>query len=154
MRRTGWTNLFSGTNRSGLVALSRPSVVFSDGFSLSSEHGQEIVVSSADECRLAVVSALIDRFFDRCKGTLRHTDHSIRCCSRSCFPGRSYKSLFKLPSRNSTRTRYRSFLKRMIYFCIRIHLLRENICKDILHLPFSNGLQPKTEGLWTDSGLS
>jgi hypothetical protein len=149
MRRTGWTNLFSGTNRSVLVALSRPPVAFSDGFSVGGEHGQETVFSSADERRLAVVSASIDRFFDRCEDTLRHTDHSIRCCLRSHFPGRSYKSPFELPSRNSTRTRNRSLWKRMIYFCIRIHLLGENTRKEILHLPLSNDLQLKTKRLWS-----
>jgi hypothetical protein len=146
MRRTGWTKLFSGTNWSILVALSRPSTLHADGFDVGGEHGQNIVFSTADERRLAVVSASIDRFFDRCEDTLCHTDHSIRCCLRSHFPGRSYKSPFELPSRKGTRTRYRSLWKRMVFFCIRIHLSGENIRKNILHLPFSNDLQLKTEG--------
>jgi hypothetical protein len=121
----------------------------SDGFSVGGQHADDIVFSAADERRLAIVSIAIDRFLDRCEDTLRHTDHSIRCCLRSHFPGRSYKSPFELPSRNSTRTRYRSLWKRMVYFCIRIHLLGERIRKDTLHLPFSDDLQLKTERLWS-----
>ena len=52
MRRTGWTKLFSGTNRSILVALSRPSTLHADGFDVGGEHGQNIVFSTADERRL------------------------------------------------------------------------------------------------------
>jgi len=149
MRRTGWNKLFSGTDRSVLVALSRPPMAGSDGFSVGGQHADEMMFSTADERRLAVVSIAIDRFLDRCEDTLRHSDHSIRCCLRSHFPGRSYKSPFELPSRNSTRTRYRSLWKRMVFFCIRIHLLGENIREDVLHLPFPNDLQLKTERLWS-----
>lgn len=88
-----------------------------DGFDLGGVLREEIVFSAADECRLAVVSATVDRFLDRCEDTLRHTDHSIRCYLRSHYPDRSYKSPFELPSRKSTRTRYRSLWKRMVCFC-------------------------------------
>lgn len=148
MRRTGWTELFSGTDRSILVALSRPPVARAEDLNVGGVHGEEIVFSAANECRLAVVGATVDRFLDRCEDTLRHTDHSIRCCLRSHYPGRSYKSPFELPSRKSTQTRYRSLWKRMVYFCVRIHLLRENVRKDILHLPLSADLQLSTEKLW------
>jgi hypothetical protein len=92
-------------------------MVCSDRFNMGGQHADEIVFSTADERRLAVVSIALDRFLDRCEDTLRHTDHSIRCCLRSHFPGRSYKSPFELPSRNSTRTRYHSLWKRMVFFC-------------------------------------
>jgi hypothetical protein len=118
MRRTGWNILFPGTDRSVLVALSKPPMAGSDGFSVGGQHADDIVFSAADERRLAVVSITMNRFLDKCEDMLRHTDHSIRCCLRSHFPGRSYKSPFELPSRNSTRTRYLSLWKRMVYFWI------------------------------------
>lgn len=150
MRRTGWTKLFPGTNRSILVALSRPPTARADGFDVGSMHGEEIVFSAADERKLATVSVTTDRFLDRCEETLRHTDHSLRCCLRSHYPGRSYKSPFELHGRDSTRARYRSLWKRMVYFCIRIHLLGVGVHKDALHLPFSVDLQLSTEGLWSE----
>jgi hypothetical protein len=149
MRRTGWTKLFSGIDRSILVALSRPLTARADGFNVGSEPGEEIVFSTSDERRLAIVSVTIDRFLDRCEDTLCHTDHSIRCCLRSHYPGRSYKSPFELPSRQSTRTRYRSLWKKMVYFCVRIHLLGESLRKDYLYLPLSDDLQVATEKLWS-----
>jgi hypothetical protein len=102
MRRTGWTKLFLGTNRSILVALSRPPTAHADGFDVGGEHGEGITFSAANERRLAVMSVAIDWFWDRCDDTLRHTDHSLRCCLRSHYPGRSYKLPFELPNRNST----------------------------------------------------
>jgi hypothetical protein len=150
MRRTGWKKLLPGTNQSILVALSRPPTARADGFNVGNIPGEEIVFSAADERKLAVVSVTIDRFLDRCEDTLRHTDHSLRCCLRSHYPGRSYKSPFELPSCDSTRARYRSLWKRMVYFCIRIHLLGEGVHKDALQLPFSVDLQLPTEGLWSE----
>lgn len=38
----------------------------------------------------------------------------------------------------------------MVYFCVRIHLLRESVRKDILHLPFSDDLQLSTKKLWSE----
>jgi hypothetical protein len=88
MRRTGWTKLFLGTNRSILVALSRPRTAHADGSDVDGEHGEGITFSAANERRLAVMSVAIDWFLDRCEDTLRHTDHSLRCCLRSHYPGR------------------------------------------------------------------
>lgn len=134
MRRTGRTNLFSGTDRSVLVALSRPPAAHAGGSDVGGERGEKVVFSATDERRLALVGDTIDRFLDRCEDTSCHTDHSLRCWLRSHFPGRYYKSLFELPSRDSTRTQYRTLWKRMVYFCIRIHLLGESVYKDVLHL--------------------
>jgi hypothetical protein len=83
-------------------------MVCSDCFNIGSKHTDEIVFSTIDERRLAVVSIIVDRFLDRYEDTLYHTDHSIRYYLRSHFLGQSYKSLFELPSRNSTRMQYRS----------------------------------------------
>lgn len=150
MRRTGWTKLFVGTDRSMLVALSKPPTANPDGYDVGGDHGVEMMFSAVVERRLAVLSITIDRFLDRCEDTLCNTDHSIRCYLRSHFPGRSYKSPFELPGRDTTRKRYRSLWKRMVYFCVRIHLLEESLQKNTLRLPFSADLQLATKKLWSE----
>jgi hypothetical protein len=62
MRCTGWTMLCSGTNRSILVALSRPPTTHADGFDVGGEHGEEIAFSAANERRLVMMSVTIYRF--------------------------------------------------------------------------------------------
>lgn len=150
MRRTGWTKTFLGANRSLLVMLGTSPKINGDAFDVGDDKGTKVVFSATDERRLTVVGHAIDRFFDRCEGTLRHTDHSLRCCLRSHYPGRSYKSPLELPSRDSTRTRYRSLWKRMIFFCIRVYLLEERTRRTILCLPFSDDTQLVTERLWSE----
>jgi hypothetical protein len=51
MRRTGWTKLFSGIDRSIIVTLSRPPMARADGFNVRGEPGEEIVFSASDERR-------------------------------------------------------------------------------------------------------
>jgi hypothetical protein len=148
MRRTSWVTTFAGTDLSLLGKLSRTTWMSDDKGEANDNGSMAVVISAVDEQNIAIVGAAIDRFLDQCEDTLRHTDHSIRCCLRSHFPGRSYKSPFELPARNSTRMRYRSLWKRMVYFCIRVHLLGHDFRKDILRLPFSADLQLATERLW------
>lgn len=148
MRRTSWTTTFAGTNLHLLGKLSRTTWTSDDEGEANDNRSTAVFISAVDEQNIAIVGAAIDRFLDQCEDTLRHTDHSIRCCLRSHFPGRSYKSPFELPARNSTRMRYRSLWKRMVYFCIRVHLLGQDFRNDVLRLPFSAGLQLATERLW------
>lgn len=106
-----------------------------------------VVLSTLDERRLVVIGKMIDRFFDRCEDTLHYTNHSLRCYLRSHYPRQSYKTIVELPNCNATRTRYRSLWKTMVFFCIRTHLLRERIRKNVLCLPFSINAQLATERL-------
>jgi hypothetical protein len=121
-----------------------------DTFDIGDAKGTRIAFSDTDERRLVTVGHAVDRFFDRCEDTLRHTDHPLRCCLRSHYPARSYKSPLELPSRDSTRTRYHSLWKRMIFFCIRVYQLEESIRRTILCLPFSDDTRLATQTLWSD----
>jgi hypothetical protein len=67
--------------------LSRPPTARADDFDVGGEHGEEVVLSAADERQLAVVGVVINRFLNRYEDTLRHTDHSLRCYLRGHYPG-------------------------------------------------------------------
>jgi hypothetical protein len=108
MRRTGWTEMFLGANRSFSVMLETSPKISGDTLYVGDAKGTRIAFPDTDERRPVTMGHAIDRLFDRCEVTLRHTDHSLRCCLRSHYPARSYKSPLELPSRISTRTRYRS----------------------------------------------
>jgi hypothetical protein len=150
MRRTSWATTFAGTNLHLLGKLSGTTWTSDDEGEANDNRSTAVVISAVEERDFAVVGAAIDRFLDQCEDTLRHPDHSIRCCLRSHFPGRSYNSPFEIPARNSTRMRYRSLWERMVYFCIRVYLPGHDFRKDILRLPFSADLQLATERLWLE----
>jgi hypothetical protein len=150
MRRTGWTEMFLGAKRSFLVMLGTSPKISGDTFDVGDAKGTRIAFPDTDERRLVTVGHAIDRFFDRCEDTLRHTDHSLRCCLRSHYPARSYKPPLELPSRVPMRTRYRSLWKRMIFFCIRVYQLEERIRRTVLCLPFSDDTRLATQTLWSD----
>jgi hypothetical protein len=150
MRRTGWTEMFLGANRSFLVMLGTSPKQSGDTFDVGDAKSTRIAFSDTDERRLVAVGHAIDRFFDRCEDTLHHTGHSLRCCLHSYYPARSSKSPLELPSRVSTRARYRSLWKRMIFFCIRVYQLEERIRRTILCLPSPDNTRLATQRLWSE----
>jgi hypothetical protein len=97
MRRTSWATTFAGTDLSLLGKLSRTTWMSDDEGEANDNGSTAVMISAVDEQNIAIVGAAVDRFHDQCEETLRHTDHSIRCCLRSHFPGRptSHRSSFR-----------------------------------------------------------
>jgi hypothetical protein len=141
---------FLWANRSFLVMLGTSPKQSGDTFDVGDAKSTRIAFSDTDGRRLVAVGHAIDRFFDRCEDTLRHTGHSLRCCLHSYYPARSSKSPLELPSRVSTRARYRSLWKRMIFFCIRVYQLEELIRRTILCLPSPDNTRLATQRLWSE----
>jgi hypothetical protein len=149
MRRTGWTQMFSGVDRRILLQLAQPPVLHSERLSLRDGGPRSIVYSLADERKLAKIGAAIDRFFDRCEDTVRHTDHSLLCWLRSQYLGKTYKAPFELAGRKATQTRYRSLWKKMIFFCVRAYAVRSRDASgESLNLPFSTPAWQAVRTLW------
>jgi hypothetical protein len=86
MRRTSWATTFAGTDLPLLGKLSRTTWMSDDEGGANDNGSTAVVISAVDEQNIAIVGAAIDRFLDQCEDTLRHTDHSIRCCLRRSLP--------------------------------------------------------------------
>jgi len=107
------------------------------------------VSSAADERLIQMVGLAVDRFFDRCENTVLHTDHSLLCWLRSQYFGKAYKAPFELSGRNATRKRYRGLCKKMIFFCIRAHLMRAQDVDGVAWgIPFSANAWVAIQNLW------
>lgn len=119
MRRTGWETIFEKAHRGFLVALlelprpcSGPLVLFTSSDAI-------IESSEKDEMKLYRIVAALDRLFDRCGDTVRHTDVSIRRWLRGMLPDRPYKAPFELVAKSQSEKQYRRLLKRCVCFWIR-----------------------------------
>ena len=149
MRRTGWAKTFHGIDRSVLLRLVQsPQTTNQYGLFVCQNDAKAVYIHAIDEERLAVLGTAIDAFLDRCEDTVSHTDHSIRCWLRSHDPKRTYKAPFELPARKSTQQRYHHFWKRLIYFCVRVHLLDPEIRDDVLRLPYSKNQEHAARKFW------
>jgi hypothetical protein len=148
MRRTGWVELFDGVNRSLLYQLRTSPAV--DGFGLSLGHygTQSLWSSVEDERYLATIGRAVDRFFDRCEDTARNTDHSIRCWLRGQIPDRPFKAPFSLVMRKSSRTKYRSVWKSMLFFILRLYQLDDAVQAQLLQMRLSPAQGSAVEKLW------
>jgi hypothetical protein len=148
MRRTGWVELFDGADRGLLYRLRTSPAV--DGFSLAlDDNGTQSLRSSVeDERYLATIGYAIDQFLDRCEDTVRNTDHSIRCWLRSQIPDRPFKAPFNLVMRKSSRTKYRSVWKSMLFFILRLYRLDDNIQVQLLQIRLSPAQNSAIEKLW------
>lgn len=91
MRRTDWMAIFLGVNRKLLVRLTEAPAT--DGLALSYGvfDGTHLQSDAEDERCIRLIGMFMDKFFDRCKDTVRHTGHSIRCWLRSHLPNRPYQ---------------------------------------------------------------
>jgi hypothetical protein len=82
MRRTGWATTFAA-DRYLLSMLDQFPVMNGRGLELGS-YGSTIVYSNAkDERCLVAIGEAVDRFFDKCEDTVKHTSRYIRCWLRS-----------------------------------------------------------------------
>lgn len=79
--------------------------------------------SAADEQKLTEMLAAVDRLFDRCADTVRHTDVSVRRWLRSSLPNRPYKFPFELVTTARTEKIYRAEMKRFLCFWLRLSRL-------------------------------
>ena len=148
MRCIGWVEFFDGANRSLLYQLRTSPTV--DGFSLALGHygTQSLWSSVQDERYLAAISYAVDRFLDRCEDTVRNTDHSIRCWLRGQIPDRPFKAPFNLVMRKSSRIKYRSVWKSMLFFILRLYRLDNAVQAHLLQMRFSPAQGSAIEKLW------
>lgn len=119
MRRTGWEKTFENAHRGFLVALSELPRPYSGPLVLLTSGDTIAESSEEDETKLCIIIAALDRLFDRCGDTVRHTDVSIRRWLRGMLPDRPYKAPFELVARSHSEKQYRRLLKRCICFWIR-----------------------------------
>jgi hypothetical protein len=139
--------MFSNIDRRILPKLAQPPATQGQFMSAVSE--KDIVSPAADRYKLEKVGMAIDRFFDRCEDTVLHTNHSLLCWLRSQYFGKAYKAPFELPGRKATRKRYRGLWKKMIFFCIRACLVREqDAIGPALGVPFSTNAWAAIRKLW------
>lgn len=137
MHRTSWAKTYQGVDRRLLLKL-REAPEAGGQKLLLGRYGREEVYSSGDqEKHLFALGKAIDRFFDRCEDTARHTDHSVRCWLRGQIVGRPYKAPFNLPERKKTTTKYRGIWKSMIFFYMRLLSLDVRLRRDFLHIELS-----------------
>lgn len=147
IRRTGWVQMFSNMDRGLLLNLAQPPAT--QGLWTGADGEGESLSSAEDERRLVLIGIAIDRFFDQCEDTVIHTDHSLLCWLRSQHFGKPYKAPFELPSRNATRKRYRAAWKKMIFFCMRTHLVQgQDAVGSASGVPFSTHAWSAIEALW------
>lgn len=148
MRRTGWVELFDGANRSLLYQLRTSPAVDGFGLSLGYYGTQSLWSSVEDERYLVAISYAVDRFLDRCEDTARNTDHSIRCWLRGQTPDRPFKAPFSLVMRKSSRTKYRSVWKSMLFFILRFYRLDDAVQAQLLQMRLSPAQGSAVEKLW------
>jgi hypothetical protein len=125
MHRTGWNELFDGSDRAILIKLSGTPSRTVDGDLLVGKHeGRELRSPAADEIRLRRIAVGVHIALERCRDTVRHTDISIRCWLRGQTPDRPYKASFMLTGRLSSEKKYERLICRCICFCIRLWRLQ------------------------------
>jgi hypothetical protein len=87
--RTGWNELFAGSDRAILIKLSRtPSRTINGDLLVGKHEGRELRSPAADEMKLRRIPVGLDIALGRCKDTVRHTDISVRCWLRGQTPNR------------------------------------------------------------------
>ncbi|PVH90430.1 hypothetical protein DM02DRAFT_507982, partial [Periconia macrospinosa] len=96
MRRTGWNETFAGANRKLLVELVQMPRGRGQCINLGTYNDTVLCSGEEDEQKLALMVSALDRVFDRCEDTIRHTDVSIRCWLRGQYFDRPYKAPFEL----------------------------------------------------------
>ncbi|KAF4473733.1 ATP-dependent DNA helicase tlh1 [Colletotrichum fructicola Nara gc5] len=145
MRRTGWDLMFDGARRDFLVKMSE----LPDA-GRHVEDDMPLASPPEDEARLRRIVSAVDGVFNRCEDTIRSMDISMRCWLRSTEPHRPYKAPFELVGRQATTYKYRSLVKRLLCFCIRLWRLplgtRLSQCRRSLTIAQSCAL----DALWSD----
>ncbi|KAH8690376.1 hypothetical protein GQ44DRAFT_744804 [Phaeosphaeriaceae sp. PMI808] len=136
MRRTQWAETFAGADRKLLVQLAQIPPVYSH---------------KEDEFKLRHIVTALDRVFDRCEDTVRHTDVSIRCLLRSSYPDRTYKAPFELVGRKATTEGYRRLFKKAVCFCVRFWRLGRSARQNLLRRSLTDAQDQSLKRLWSKS---
>lgn len=137
MHRTNWAKRYKGVDRRLLLKLRGAPAAGGQKLHLGRYGLEEACSSESHETCLVTTGRAVDRFFDRCEDTIRHTDHSVLCWLRGQIIGRPYKAPFNLPARKKTTAKYRGIWKSMIFFYMRLSLLEVRLRREFLHVRLS-----------------
>ncbi|KAJ6267416.1 hypothetical protein PSV08DRAFT_229224 [Bipolaris maydis] len=150
MRRTQWAETFVGADRKLLVQLAQIPCGTGENLEIEIHDGTAISSSKEDELKLRHIVTTLDRVFDRCEDTVRHTDVSIRCLLRSSYPDRTYKAPFELVGRKATTQGYRRLFKKAVCFCVRFWRLGEPVRQNLLRRSLTDAQDQALKQLWHD----
>jgi hypothetical protein len=100
--------------------------------------------------QLSYLVTALDRVFDRCEDTVRHTDVSIRCLLRSSYPDRTYKAPFELVSRKATTEGYRRLFKKAVCYCVRFWRLNPAARQKLRQRSLTDAQDQSLRELWCD----
>ena len=129
--------MFEGADRSLLLRLRESQATEGHRLSLGFYGTQELVSCNEHERQIANIGKAVDRFFERCEDTARHTHNSVRCWLRGQILGRTYRAPFDLPGRHSTTAIHRGVCKSMIYVSVRLYRLDPLLCSEYLRARLS-----------------
>lgn len=82
--------------------------------------GTRFVSPVADEIRLQQLMQLLDSMFDRCNQTVVATSNLLCCWHHTATLKGYWPKPFKLPGKQETQQRYRSYWKQFICFAFRV----------------------------------
>ncbi|KAH6604303.1 hypothetical protein Trco_007749 [Trichoderma cornu-damae] len=134
MRRRGWVDLFKGPRCDLLIALSALPCSHPGPLQLAMHDGRALVSYDADEDRLRLAVAAVDRLLDR-------------CCDR--FTDRPFKAPFELVARSESEHMYRQLIKRCLCFWRLWRLPRQVSCTLARRAP-SKAQRRALESMWRD----
>jgi hypothetical protein len=129
IRRTGWEEMLRNARRDFLITLAELPAPRENSYILTIHNGEPIVSSREDKRQLVNIMAAINRLFDRCNNTVRHTDNSLRRWIRGRFPDLPYKAPFELVTTSSSEQKYRRQIKRCVCFWLRFWKLPSAIVR-------------------------
>ncbi|PON20041.1 hypothetical protein TGAM01_v211085 [Trichoderma gamsii] len=150
MRRTGWAGLIREARRDLLVALSALPSSRLGPLQLVEHDGRALVSCREDEDRFSLMVAAVDRLFDRCCDTVRHTDVPIRRWLRGRFADRPFKAPFELVARPESERKYRQLMKRCLCFWLRLWRLPQKISHTLTRRSLSGEQKRILGSLWRD----
>jgi hypothetical protein len=150
MRRTDWAETFDGADRNLLVQLAQIPHNTERNMTFGIYDGIAISSSRKDECQLSYLVTALDRVFDQCEDTVRHTDVSIRCLLRSSYPDRTYKAPFELVGRKATTEGYRRLFKKAVCLCVRFWRLDTATREKLLKRSIKDAQDQSLRELWCD----
>lgn len=150
MRRTGWDDLFKDAHRDVLITLLTPPYTHSSSLRPAIHNGRTLVSPAADEDKLRLMMAALDRLIDRCCDTIRHTDVSMRRWLRGRFADRPFKAPFELVSRPESERKYRRLIKRFLCFWLRLWRLPRQTSNALACRTPSKAQRHMLQSIWCD----
>ena len=142
--------MFAGEDHALLVALSALPSRAGEDLYLGTYGAVELYSPHDDEARLMRMRAAIDRAFDRCEDTVRHTDVALHFWLRSDNPDRPCKRApFRLVGRESTTVAYRRLMERCVCFWMRFWRLLDAY-GPVFKRSLSEGQRDAIAGVWND----